>query len=219
MNRVIVCLTCSMVAALGASVAQGQAARPGNDSTKQMQQMQQMQQLASERTRLEAENARLKADLQKARAEAAALQKEQAALAGRARQAEASSGELTRRTVAATESLEKQREQMSELVARFRETAGTLRTVEQEKDELAAKLDTKQRSYTECAQHNVELAQIATEALDRYEKKGFWQSAGEAEPFTQLSRTRVENLIGEYRERIEESRVEPEPAASPQGGR
>jgi chromosome segregation ATPase len=206
MNRIIVCLACSMAAALGATVAQGQAARPGNDSTRQMQQM---QQLASERTRLEAENARLKADLEKTKAEAAALQKEQAALAGRARQAEASSGELTRRTVAAAESLEKQREQMNELVTRFRETASTLRTVEQEKSELAAALETQQRGYTECAQHNVELARIAIEALDRYEGKGFWQSVGEVEPFTQLSRTRVENLIGEYRERIEESRVEP----------
>ncbi|MEJ0099938.1 MAG: hypothetical protein WDO12_09405 [Pseudomonadota bacterium] len=51
--------------------------------------MQQLQQLASERTTLQAENARLKADLEAARKERDSLKATQAAVAQRSRGAEA----------------------------------------------------------------------------------------------------------------------------------
>jgi predicted site-specific integrase-resolvase len=58
-----------------------------------------------------------------------------------------------------------------------------------------------------CAQKNVQLAGIATEALDRYEKKGCFGALAQAEPFTGLKRAEVENAVEEYRQRIDALQV------------
>ena len=43
--------------------------------------------------------------------------------------------------------------------------------------------------------------------LDRYDHVGFFTKVGGAEPFTQITRTRIDNLVIEYRARAEELRA------------
>jgi hypothetical protein len=193
--------------------------RSGGDNARNLQQM---QQLASERTALQADNAKLKdevADLKKKLDKATA---DAATVATRTKNMEQQSALELESKKQMTESLEKSRAQMQELVTHFRETAQNLKTVEIERNELKSQLDARNREYATCVDRNVGLYEINLETLDRLDKHGFWSGVRDAEPFTQLSRARLENLIDAYRYRVDELRVERRkktvtPANSPNG--
>lgn len=55
--------------------------------------------------------------------------------------------------------------------------------------------------------HNVELYRIGMELLDRYAGKGFGEVLGAREPVTGTLRVRMENLVQDYRFRIEDEAV------------
>jgi len=199
--RLALVLGCCVAASL---TARGQTMRTGGDNARAIQQL---QQLASERTALQADNAKLKEqveDLKKKLDRAAA---ENAALAARktALEADGGAGQSGRQT---SEALEKSRAQMQELIGRFRETALNLKTVETERAGLRAQLEARSRDYDTCVDRNAGLYQINLETLAQLEKQGFWRRAGEVEPFTRLARTRLENLIDDYRFRVDELRVQ-----------
>jgi type I site-specific restriction endonuclease len=196
-----------------------QAARSGGDNARALQQM---QQLASERTALQADNAKLKdqvSDLQKKLDKATS---DSTAAAARAKNLQQESAQEVESKKQMTESLEKSRAQMQELVTHFRETAQNLKAVELERNELKGQLDVRNRDFATCVDRNVGLYEINRETLDRLDKHGFWSGVRDAEPFTQLSRARLENLIDDYRYRIDELHVERQkktltPAKSPSG--
>ena len=100
----------------------------------------------------------------------------------------------------------KQREQ--ELIGEFRKTIDLLRETEGEKSRLGGELAETQIEYRECARHNAEMYGIATEVLDAYENKGFFTRASQGEPFTQLARVRVENIVDEYRYALEDTQID-----------
>jgi chromosome segregation ATPase len=58
---------------------------------------------------------------------------------------------------------------------------------------------------------NVQLYKHAVELLDRYEKKGMWASLAQAEPLTGLKRVEMENLLEEYRDKLDTQKVESAP--------
>ena len=196
-----------------------QAVRSGGDNARALQQM---QQLASERTALQADNAKLKdevADLKKKLDKATS---EGAAATARTKNLQQATAQELEAKKQMTESLEKSRGQMQELILHFRETAQNLKTVETERNELRSQLDARNREYATCVDRNVGLYEINRETLDRLDKHGFWSKVGNAEPFTQISRARLENLIDDYRYRINELRIERQkkavtPASSPKG--
>ena len=185
--------------------ADAQAVRSGGDNARAMQEM---QQLAIERTALKADNAKLKdevADLQKKLDKANA---ESTAGAARAKQLEAASARETESGNQAAAALEKSRAQMQELIAHFRETVQQLKGVEIDRNALRGQLDTRSRDYGVCVEHNVGLYDVGREALDRLDQHGFWSKIRESEPFTQLARARLDNLIDDYRQRLQELRLE-----------
>jgi chromosome segregation ATPase len=185
--------------------ALGQAARSGGDNARALQQM---QQLASERTALQADNARLNdavSDLKKKLDKAVA---ELAAAAARVKQLDAAAGRGAESSKQTNDALEKSRAQMQELITRFRAMATDLKTVETDRNALRGQQESLQREYATCVDHNVGLYQVGHEALDRLERHGFFSKVGESEPFTQIARARLENLIDDYRRRLEELRVE-----------
>lgn len=61
--------------------------------------------------------------------------------------------------------------------------------------------------------HNVELYRIGMELLDRYAGKGFGEVLGAREPVTGALRVRMENLVQDYRFRIEDEAVARDAAA------
>jgi chromosome segregation ATPase len=96
--------------------------------------------------------------------------------------------------------------QMQELLTRFRETAQNLKDVETDRNRVLGVVAAREQDIKACGDRNAKLYQLNSEILDRMENRGFWAAVAEHEPFTQIARTRLENLADDYRERAGEQR-------------
>lgn len=197
-----------IVAVAACSVATGVQAQVQRSGDANARVSQQLQQLSSEKVALQAENNKLKQELEQVKAQ---LQKSAGAtkeLENRNRVLQASVGRDTANNQQAEEQLEKSRAQLQELVTKFRETVQTLRDTEADRATIKSQLAAREREYKVCVDRNVGLYEINDEVLDRMEDRGFWSQLTEREPFTRLKRTQLENLIDDYRYRVDELRLE-----------
>lgn len=189
---------------LVATMASAQEARrpAGGDAAASRLQAQ-VQQLGSEKMALEAENNRLKAQVATMEKDAKSLVTEKEALTRRAGTAESkvSRAESGQQSVSAR--LESTESRLTEVVGKYKELAEQLRKVETERNELAQQVAGNSQSLKVCAQRNIQLADVANEALDRYEKKGCFGALAQSEPFTGLKRIEVENAVEGYRDQID----------------
>lgn len=203
MNRAIVAVALCLLA----TAPHAQVQRSGNADARVAQQL---QQLANEKVALQAENNELKQELEQVKAQLQKSTSAARALENRNRALQASSGRSTGNQQA-EEQLERSRAQLQELVAKFRETAQTLRDVEVDRATIKSQLAAKEREHKVCVDRNAAMYELNDEVLDRMEDRGFWSQLAEREPFTRLKRTQLENLIDDYRYRVEELRVEKKP--------
>jgi len=169
--------------------------------------MQQYQQIAAEKSALQAQLAQMKKDLDAANAELATVKKERDAAKAHAGVPPAALTQATSEKEAAERSLEKYKQQTAELVARFREMAGNLRDVEAARAQLSKDLADRNSAFDRCAENNLQLYEINGQILDRYAHVGLFTKVSAAEPFTKMTRTRIENLVDETRERAQQLRV------------
>ena len=197
-----------------ASVADAQTARSGGSSTPSAQAMQQLQQLASERTALQAENARIKADLEAARKERDSLKAAQEGNARRSRGAEAELARVQADNARLEGEVARQRSREQEFVTRFREAANTLREVETDRTAKTQQLAQREQELGVCVDRNKKLLALNGEVIDKFEDQGFWSSLAQREPFTRLKRNQLENLADGYRDAAVDQRVPP-PAIKP----
>jgi prefoldin subunit 5 len=204
-----------VVAALGATVmpAQAQTARPSSGGGNNPQLLQQLQQLASERTALQAENARMKRELDEIRKERDTLKTGQKGLAERARASELALSRTNRESESSEREVAELKTRMQELIAKFRETAQTLRDVETQNTSARQTLVEKERALNVCIDRNVALYKLNDEVLTRLDGDGMFSRLGRAEPFTQIKRVQLENLIDEYKDRADQQIATP--AAQP----
>ena len=185
--------------------AHAQTQRSGSGETQKF--MQQYQQLAAEKTALQAQQAQTKKDLDTAQADLAAMKKERDALKLRAGGSTAQFAQLAAGKEAAEKSLEQLKQRTTELVARFREMAVNFKEVEADRAKLQNDLKDRSLAFDKCAQDNLGLFDVNSEILDRYEHVGVFTRIGTADPFTKIARTRIENLVDEYRARALELRA------------
>jgi chaperonin cofactor prefoldin len=173
--------------------------------------MQQYQQVAAEKTALQTQLAQSKKDLDAANAALAAMKKERDAALVKARAGSgvppAALAEATSGRQAAERSLEQYKQRMTELVNRFRETATNLKEVEADRTQLRKDLADRNTAYDKCAVDNMQLYAINGEVLDRLDHVGLFTRVSASEPFTRITRTRLDNLVVEYRERAQALQV------------
>jgi chromosome segregation ATPase len=203
-----------LVAACAVTVAAFAAAQQSRDDGGAARLQAMVQQLTAEKTRLEADNGKLKTDLDKANAELKTLRDAQAGLERRLGQSEASLSQTSATNTRNAAALEQQRARTEELIGEFRKTIETLRATELERNDLRAMLASRDRALNQCVTNNQKLFETGNEVLDRYEDKGCFSSMRENEPFTQNRRVRMQNLVDEYRWALEDQKL-PEQAASP----
>lgn len=170
--------------------------------------MQQYQQVAAEKTALQTQAAQMKKDLDAAKAELATVKQERdAARKARASDSAAAIAQANGAKEAAERTLDQSKQRMSELVGKFREMAGNLKEVEADRSKLRDELAKRNTEFDTCAVNNAQLGDMNSEILDRYEHVGLFTKASAAEPFTRITRTRIENLADEYRARARELKV------------
>ena len=185
--------------------AQAQTTRSGSADARVMQQL---QQVTAEKSKLQAENTDLKHQLDDLKKKLEKTSSEQSTLQQRAKALELAASRESASTQQNNDALEKSRAQLQELVTKFRETAQTLREVETDRNEVKSQLSSRDREFKTCVDRNAGLYFLGEEMLDRLEHKGVWASIRESEPFTQIAKTRLENLVDDYRGRIEELRID-----------
>lgn len=198
--------------ALGGT-AEAQTARSGGSANALL--MQQMQQLASERTALQAENAKMKKELADLTKERDALKSGRAALDARARASEAASARTAQEKQNADSENQRLKERMQELVAKFRETAQTLKDVETERSAFKQSLAQRDADLNQCTNKNEALYKLNGEILTRMEGQGTFSRLASLEPFTKLKRVQLENLVDEYKYKAEDQHVMPGVSAVP----
>ena len=203
-----VLLAASLATIVGYQEARAQTQRSGGGEAQKF--MQQYQQLAGEKTALQSQLEQMKKDLDGAKAALAAMKKERDALKAHSGGSSTALVQANSAKAVAEQALEQTKQRLTELVTRFRETAQNLKDVEADRSKARQELTATNAAFDQCAEHNLQLYEISTEVLTRYEHVGFFTKAGAAEPFTGLTRTRIENLVDEYRARATELRVKKE---------
>lgn len=194
------------VLALAACVpALAQTARDGGGGNAQL--LQQMQQLASERTALQAENARMKRELAEMTKQRDELETAAPKLLERANAAERALTHSTADRGNTETELTQTKARMQELIAKFRETAQTLRDVETERTSFKQSLTEANQELVACNDKNAALYALNGEVLTKLEDQSFWSRASRAEPFTRIKRTQLENLVDEYAARADEQHI------------
>lgn len=192
------------VAGLGFVTADAQVERSGGGEAQKF--MQQYQQIAAEKTALQGQLAQMKVDVDKAKADLAAMKKERDALKSRSGGSGAVVAQLTASKVNAEKALETSKQRMNELVSRFRDMAAQLKETDTDRAKIRKELDDRKVALDQCAENNLQLFEITSDVLTRYENVGLFKRTAAAEPFTRITRTRIENLVDEYRSRALELR-------------
>ena len=190
----------------GTAVAQTARSGGGGGNA---QLIQQLQQLGTERTQLQAENERMKKELDELRKERDGLKAGQKTLTAREQAATAAVARGAQERESAASELTQQKARMQELIGKFRETAQTLKEVETDRAAKTQQLATRDTELKTCVDRNLALYQLNGEVLDRLEHQGLWSHLARSEPFTQIKRTQLENLVDGYRQKAEDQRVAP----------
>ena len=200
-----------IVSMLASTMASAQTARSGGGGAANAQAMQQLQQLASERTALQAENARIKGDLEAARKERDSLKAAQDAQSRRSRGAEAELARTQADKARVEGDLAREKQRVEELVQRMRETATAVREVETDRAAKTLSLAQREQELKVAQQRNTKLYALAAEIIDKLDDQGFWTAVARREPFTKLKRVELENLADTYRGAADDQRL-PVPA-------
>lgn len=73
--------------------------------------------------------------------------------------------------------------------------------------DLKSRLGRQEEANAQCAERNQRLYQYGVEILGHYESKGVLSGLAQSEPFTQIKRVRVENLVEDYREKLNDEKM------------
>ena len=143
-----------------------------------------LRQASSERDALQAENAKLKAEVDG----------------------------LSKKLGSARSGADKSRAANAGLTEKLQETAQTLVQAQVERKKLEDTNAAQVKQIENCVAKNVQLYQVNRELLQQYEGKGVMASLLQKEPLTGLKQVEIENLVEEYRDKIDGLRVKNEAA-------
>ena len=201
-----VILTVALAASTGALAQSARSSGGGGGNDARFQAM--INQLNGEKANLEREKAKLETEIKSLKADLAKAESKADATAGRLQSANASAARLQRTNESAQLAIDRYKQREQELISEFRKTIDILRDTESEKTRLGGELAETRLEYRECARHNTEMFDIASDVLDAYENKGLFTRASQGEPFTKLARVRVQNIADEYRYALEDNQID-----------
>jgi chromosome segregation ATPase len=96
---------------------------------------------------------------------------------------------------------EKKLKQMEE---QYAASIKSLQQTQREKEQEAKRLDSE---VLACEKKNSQLYLISSDLMDKYKAKGVLQAMRQAEPFTQLEKVMMENLLQEYRDKADANSI------------
>jgi len=200
---------CSLVllfAFIWPTLSYGASAREGSgEADARLQAL--VQQLTVERAALQAENGRLEGEKEDLEESVEKLEKALAAERKELKKTEGQFGAEKMRSDAFEQQNGQLRDRLQELADRYRELAEVLSQVESQRDELIALAQDYDARVVLCERNNDNLYTVVDELISAYKNKGVFRTLLEKEPFTQLKRVQVENMMDEYRYLAEDMRL------------
>jgi chromosome segregation ATPase len=185
--------------AVSAGVAAETARREGGDDALRKAQYL-LRQLTAEQERLKTDNAKLQAELEGLKTENRHLEEQR----GKQEGALASS---KRNTEALIERVRSDNGKYRELVERYRSKLNELRAAQFKVAYLERAVSERNQWIETCKNSNDDLYSVNSELLKRYEKRGLLDLLAGAEPVTGLARVRTENVVEDYRYRLEDLKM------------
>ncbi len=172
-----------------------------------------------------------KHEMRKMQAQLSAVQKEKADLATQLEDLKKQLGAASSKSAALEKKSGGQKKQFAELTAKLEEsdnnlqkmtqqyadTNKALQQVQKEKEQVQKEKEQEGKQLSGdvriCEKKNTDLYRISTELLEKYHSKGVFTALLEAEPFTQIEKVKVENLMQEYRDKTDAAKlaVSPKP--------
>ncbi len=175
--RIVALFSAAMFMASAMMADTARAADAADQKVERMQRM--LRQVSQERDSLQAENTRLKSEIE----------------------------ELNRKNVGAKKSsdaaLAKSRESNATLSTELQRTEQNLRQIQTDKDLLQETVVGQAQQLETCESHNVKLLQVNRNLLGQYENKGFFDSLMQREPITGLKGVELENIVQDYQDRLD----------------
>ncbi len=151
--------------------------------------------------------------------EKAALDQEKQALKAKVKQVEGNVAALKAEIAQWSDrhaALEKERSDLqANLASTVEKHEEEVRAFNEKRRELEARLQEADQHITRCETYNAELCIIGEKLLKQYEGKGIMDSLAQNEPFTRIHQVKLEHFIQEYRDKIEERRLEMEKGRTP----
>jgi chromosome segregation ATPase len=138
-----------------------------------------LRQVSQERDALQAENTRLKSEIEELNRKHAGVKKNSDAAQA------------------------KSRESIAALNADLQQTTQNLHRTESEKNLLQETVVGQAQQLETCESHNVKLLQVNRDLLGQYENKGFFDSLMQREPIIGLKGVELENIVQDYQDRLD----------------
>ena len=101
------------------------------------------------------------------------------------------------------------KEALEKSEASGKQAAAVAAAKEAERAKLAADLVALERKVADCEAKNLALFKVGNEILTRYEKFSLGEALAAREPFVGTTRTRLENLVQDYQDKLLDQRAKP----------
>jgi chromosome segregation ATPase len=117
--------------------------------------------------------------------------------------------QLTTKVDAQEKELAQARESLDKWKTAYEQIAAGAKKIETERAKFASENIVLQRKVEDRERKNLELFRIGNEILKRYEKFGLGEAITAKEPFTGITRVKLENLVQGYEDALADNRVKP----------
>ena len=112
--------------------------------------------------------------------------------------------------------LDDTKESLAKWKAAYEQIQSAAQKAETERSKLASESIILKRKVEDRERKNLELYKTANEVLTRYEKFGLGEALSAKEPFTGITRVKLENQVQDYQDKIADEKVKPEQATKQQ---
>lgn len=112
--------------------------------------------------------------------------------------------------------LDETKESLGKWKAAYEQITTAAQKSEAERTKLASESVILRRKLEDRERKNLELFKLGNEVLTRYEKFGLGEALSAKEPFTGITRVKLENLVQDYQDKIADNRVKPEGTSAQQ---
>jgi chromosome segregation ATPase len=168
---------------------------------------QQLSQVQGQMTTLEQEKSKLAEDLDKVQASSKAVESKAARLQRELKAGKQQQTSLAQELAAAREALAMATRNLAETQKTLSETSRALQQTEAEKRNLESLKTRNEHEMAACERRNLALYEIGRSLMDRFEHKTCGETLEQKEPFTGLKKVETENLLEEYRDKLDEQKL------------